>query len=509
MKILINKNKLSFVLASLVSGFAFSFFRDVFVIIPIIATSIYISYLLYLIDSSVTEKQVFYRTLFFNFLVSLISYHWILKPFTFLNINIFLRYIFSIIGLALISLYVSLYTAFASLVTYYHSNKIRYLIFAISYILMEGIKGFAFTGFDWNPIGSIWSNIPVILQSISIIGVRGLGFLTLLILGVPYLIYKKQFNIKYKISIGFILLIILSFGFIRLYSAKHQNSNFVIRVADLQIPQEFVNNIYIIKKYSDALNIMGINKVDLFILPESSIPFDITSNNDYEIILKNEYYNMNNNKSFLIGGANRYEGNNVFNSMVLLNKNSIIDIYDKLHLVPFGEYIPFQNLLPLQKFTEGVYNFKSGETTQILDIGNFKFFPLICYEAIFTGFNIPSGISGFVNISNDAWFGEWGKRQHFEIAKLRAVEYGIPLIRSANFGAKYLGASVISPYGFEVPAIIKTKYTKDFFLPKALNKTFFNKIGFYISYILSRLYLLYITKLFLMIFIARLLKKSK
>lgn len=501
-----NRSKLLFLFAAVFSGFMYSFPCGFFSFVPIVSGIVYISYLLYLIDSSVSGRQVFYRTFLFNFIASLVSYNWIVKPFTFLDLNIVIVYILALFGLVFISLYVSLYVAISSLFTYYYSNRRRYFIFPISYILMEGVKSFAFTGFNWNPLGSVWSNFPVFMQFASFIGVLGVGFFTILLFSIPYLIYSKRLSFRYRNFIIFIWSFILSFGIKRLYLTDNLDRNFIVRVVDLKIPQTLVNSNITLKMYNNAAKLFGAKDVDLFVFPESSSFVDITSMDEDVVIWKEQYKNLNNKKSSVILGFNRYDGNKAFNSMGVINRNGAVQIYDKLHLVPFGEYFPFIDKLG---FASNGYSFVEGDKVKILSVNGLTIYPLICYEAIFTGFKLPKNIDMFVNISNDAWFGEWGKRQHFNMVKWRAVEYGIPIIRSANYGAYGVGASIISPFGKEISYKSRSvnNEVKDFILPKSAGETFFSKFGFYISYVLPRWFLHCVISLFLMIFIAKVFLK--
>ena len=129
----------------------------------------------------------------------------------------------------------------------------------------------------------------------------------------------------------------------------------------------------------------------------------------------------------------------LLNSAILVNNNGdFIATYDKRHLVPFGEYIPFRNILPSINAIVGPVDFASGQRGPLMTLANYgRVSVLICYEIIFSGsivepVNRPEII---INITNDAWFGESaGPWQHFFQARFRAVEEGLPLLRVANTG---------------------------------------------------------------------------
>ena len=118
----------------------------------------------------------------------------------------------------------------------------------------------------------------------------------------------------------------------------------------------------------------------------------------------------------------------------------IRDRYDKVRLVPFGEYVPLKDWLPISKVVRGLADFRAGSGLKVLNVPLLGFIsPVICYEIIFPGEVIKEQEKNqsnlIINLTNDAWFGDGaGPRQHLAIAKMRAIEEGIPLIRSANTG---------------------------------------------------------------------------
>ncbi|MBL8643310.1 MAG: apolipoprotein N-acyltransferase, partial [Rhodospirillaceae bacterium] len=174
----------------------------------------------------------------------------------------------------------------------------------------------------------------------------------------------------------------------------------------------------------------------------------------------------------------------IFNSMLVVRtNNSIAALYDKTHLVPFGEYLPLRGLIPFRKLTEGTMDFSPGPGRTTVSVDNTPpFSPLICYEAIFSGeVTSPATADGarplwLLNITNDSWFGDSsGPRQHLAEAQLRAVEEGLPLVRVANTGI----SAVIDPYGRVLSRIgLNERGTLDSPLPQALpSPTLFGRGG--------------------------------
>ena len=162
------------------------------------------------------------------------------------------------------------------------------------------------------------------------------------------------------------------------------------------------------------------------------------------------------------------------------------NIYSKQVLVPFGEFLPLRNILPRFDFFENKIDFSSGDQNKAIAIKKYyKFVPLICYEILFSNLifkSLDQETSLIINITNDGWFGNTiGPIQHFQFAKIRAVEFGIPVIRVANTG--YSG--LVSPYG---EVIEKLNYNEkgilSFNLINKINGTMFRNYGNYIFLIL-------------------------
>jgi len=169
----------------------------------------------------------------------------------------------------------------------------------------------------------------------------------------------------------------------------------------------------------------------------------------------------------------------IWNSIEAVNdRGEIVARYDKAHLVPFGEYVPFRNLLPFNKITAGTMDLSAGPGPRTLVLpGLPPFAPLVCYEAIFPGAVVAEGDrpAWMLNVTNDAWYGRSsGPYQHFAIARARAVEEGLPLVRIANNGI----SGVVDPLG---RVLVRTHLDAigyvDSALPAAVSRTPYVRVG--------------------------------
>jgi apolipoprotein N-acyltransferase len=185
----------------------------------------------------------------------------------------------------------------------------------------------------------------------------------------------------------------------------------------------------------------------------------------------------------LITGSHRAIGSGeraITNSVLVINdRGEIVDSYDKVHLVPFGEYLPFADLLEplgIRQLISLPGGFAAGLERRTLTAGSAPpFAPLICYEAIFPGEAVAEGArpEWLLNATNDAWFGDsQGPRQHFRQARLRAIEEGLPLVRAANTGI----SAIVDAYG-RVRAVmdVGVEGAIDGDLPRSLAPTLYVK----------------------------------
>lgn len=333
----------------------------------------------------------------------------------------------------------------------------RIVSLAVFWTLMEWIRGQIFTGFPWNLIGYAWVEITTVSQSASFLGVYGLSLLTILVAASPAQI-GQAYRVRWLFPVvaASVLLMLHFWGAERLAKSDMAEGEVVLRLVQPNIAQgdkwaDHAREENLIKHVDLSLK-PGFGAVDAIIWPETASTYLLKSGS-VALQLVGSVAPL---EGIVIAGAPRTiisqnDEFRLFNSLVVVDENSrILDFYDKHHLVPFGEFLPFRKILArfgADKLAAGSvdYSAGSGPTTMRLK-GIPSFSPLICYEAIFPRevvdlFNRPQWL---LSITNDAWFGpNAGPLQHFQMARLRAIEEGLPLVRVANTGI----SGLIDPYG--------------------------------------------------------------
>lgn len=361
-------------------------------------------------------------------------------------------------AITLIPLCLSIYIGLTCIFYKFIINKLtisnlsaKIFIFSLIWLFFEILRSNLFSGFPWNLIGYVWLFNINIAQFASIFGVYGLSILAIITYLLPcYFIDIKNNKIRYIdprqlilkdklfIIIILILLIILSiYGKDKIANSVEINKNYQIRVIQANIKQDLKWDPE--KKYQNLLTHINLSNKDshhinMVLWSEASIPYFV--NNEQVIELLGNYINKN---ITLISGGLRYNNDKIYNSIFAIRNKSIIQHYDKRHLVPFGEYVPLKKFIPfITKITNGAQDFSRGSHNQIISIDNIAISPLICYEAIFSRYAKISQLQNIdilVNLTNDAWFGDSiGPYQHLAMSQMRAIETSRPLIRVANTG---------------------------------------------------------------------------
>ncbi|MDR2098880.1 MAG: apolipoprotein N-acyltransferase [Rickettsiales bacterium] len=448
----------------------------------VLGMSAFLSSALMFVDTSRSRRAAFLNVWGLTFISYLIAFSWIMHPFNFVPEGAEHMKMFAPAALLLFAASLAVFSGVAGIAAHMApSGWRRYLAFAASLALMEWVRGRAFTGLPWNTFSSVWSGEPIVMQTLSLVGTHGLSFLSVFVLAAPYLFLrhgKAAFKMRTLHAAFAMSAAVFVFGAARLlYYSGEKPRDFMVRLVNLDVAQNEKlagGNLFSLMRLSHA---PGWQDVDLFVWSETSVPANVASDEYAQKLLSD----VNNARSHLAAGFNRFDVKgddfDVYNSMAVIGGEGVEAVYDKNHLVPFGEYMPLRRLLPFKKFTAGMKDFSRGAARPLLGVGGLKAFPLICYEIIFPGLRVPAEADFILNISNDAWFAWSGRVQHMEIARFRAVEEGVPVVRVANSGI----SAVIGPTGLSVRAAAASGLSErgaiDAYLPARAGRTLFSYTG--------------------------------
>lgn len=319
----------------------------------------------------------------------------------------------------------------------------RLIVLAIAWAAAEWLRGHLFTGYSWNPLGHVWAFATPLLQGAALFGIYGLGALTFLVLAAP--------TAGWRASLA-ALLAVGAAGFVGEWSmAAIPGDGPLVRVVQPNVPQAEKwlpeNRSRQLTRLVELSRQPGFERLAAVIWPETAPPFIVEPGSPALEVMARAAPSG----GYLLTGAARSGArpqDGVWNSLLVIDgAGSVLAHYDKVHLVPLGEYIPFhRQLAPVAGFIGRGSFEEGGERLTISLPGLSSFSPVICYEVIF-----PAAVTGpgarprwLLNITNDAWFGlSTGPYQHLVSARLRAVEEGLPMIRAANTGI----SAVIDSYG--------------------------------------------------------------
>jgi apolipoprotein N-acyltransferase len=359
------------------------------------------------------------------------SLHWVTHAFSVVGLGVYgpLGVIGLSGGLALIHA-VGL-TVFY--ITPTHSKAARVCVFIAAASVAEYVRGHIFTGFPWNLSCHIWPWMPL-MQSAAWLGSYGLSLVTLMLIA---LAHRIPFTLKTSVFAFFVF--VGSWPFFTKPTFAPQGEPTRIRLVQPSIPQgekwnqhKFWNNL---EKLRELSVMPAEHPIHFTIWPEAAVPTDLGALPPVrEFIAAGKRP-----ESALILGAMHTEGPAIFTSLYMLDAaGATRHVYDKNHLTPFGEYMPLRGFLPFHKLTVGARDYSPGLKREPMSLPPYPaFVPLICYEIIFPGENLPPNTNAqwIVNITNDAWFGNCvGPYQHLHIVRFRAIEQGMPVVRAANNG---------------------------------------------------------------------------
>jgi len=331
----------------------------------------------------------------------------------------------------------------AAAVYFWQDGPGRILIFAILMAAGEWLRGHLFTGFPWNLPAYGWGASLAVLQSASLVGAYGLSFLTILLGASLAELASRRWHLPAVVALLFVVL--WGHGMYRLATTPMRDVPGVsIRLVQPDIPQaqKYVRGL-ILRNWQRlvALTIQP-GKPTHIVWPEAATGFAVARSPG----ALDQIGLLTARGQTLITGSDRIvrdgDGLAAYNSLYLFGPGGALPLtYDKFHLVPFGEYVPFAGILGkigISQFTIGP-GFRAGDHPHLLNAGLAPpLSPLICYEVIFPHAVVDPDAprpGWLVNITDDSWFGPWaGPQQHFLTARVRAIEEGLPIARAANTG---------------------------------------------------------------------------
>jgi apolipoprotein N-acyltransferase len=428
-----------------------------------------------LLNREQKSSVAFLKGFLFGFGYFLASTYWVALSFRCVGLHYWVPFVAIAFAIML-----AFFPALASWLTvcFFSRAKQNRVIFALLFTffwsICEWMRGHVLTGFPWNLTGYVWG-LPI-LQTTAWIGIYGLSLFT-----TWFACVWGCGNRKLIIFTCGLFLVFWGAGTWRL-TGPIEETTLSIRLVQPSIEQKLKWN----REHLDEnmMKHMALSKkpsltpLHIVVWPEAAVSYDLENPSVRDVL----FTSIPKGAFLILGGIRRQKITEnqlrIFNSLFVLSpwKNQIQASYDKAHLVPFGEYVPFKRFLSLQKLTDGITDYTEGEGIRTLDVqGIPPFSPLICYEVVFPGRVVDRSKrpEWLLNLTNDAWYGvSAGPYQHLAIARVRAIEEGLPLVRAANNGI----SAIISPYGHILKQLSSYEVGfLDFYLPKFLKRTVYGR----------------------------------
>jgi apolipoprotein N-acyltransferase len=404
----------------------------------------------------------------------------------------------AVIGLPAV---LAIYTAFGVALAraLWTRGALRILALAAALTISEWLRGHLLTGFPWNAFGYALTTPLALAQAASLFGIWGLTFIAVAVFASPATLSDDPTETRkpwLPLALGILVLAALGgFGVWRLDRTPTRLVDGVhlrIMQPNLQqdvrfnysAKQEVMNRYVALSNEASSAQPQGMAGTTQLIWPESPFPFFLTREADALAQISN----LLPQNSVLITGAMRLADpdnpaqSGVYNSIYVIDHSgSIAAVYDKVHLVPFGEYLPLEHFLErlgLEELTRQRGGFLAGDRHRLIAVpGAPLTLPLICYEVVFAGEVMPPGQrpGWIVNVTNDGWFGiSTGPYQHFQQARVSAIELGLPLARAANTGI----SAVVDPLGRILNSLpLGTEGVFDAPLPRAIGAPIYTRLG--------------------------------
>ena len=458
-----------------------------------------------------SNRYFFYLGCAFGFGFFLFGNYWIAISLTFDEMfKVLIPF-----AIILIPLFLSLFFGLATLLTgpFFEKNISFILFFSLVFSIFEFLRGYLLTGFPWNLIAYTLSWSKESIQVLSLIGTYSLSLILITLFCTPILFFNNKIIKK-----NIIFVLVLAIMFIGNYQYGSNKIKKNIYNFDQSISVKIVSPNFSLEDYmmqtenSQLKRLIKISDPDkdsktLFIWPEGIF---YESNLQDLKTYKDLFFNNFSENHLIALGINNFsnfdsQGNSkYYNSLVIINhKLEIISIYNKINLVPFGEFLPFESFLSklgLKTVAQGYNSFLKGSSRSIINLGtrfnNKLILPLICYEIIYSGDiknknQLPDLV---INISEDAWFGKSiGPDQHFTKAIYRAVEEGVFIARSANKGS----SGFIDPNGRTLKILDRSESGNvELKMPNFFKSTIYSFYGnkIFVLIILIYIFLIFIFK---------------
>jgi apolipoprotein N-acyltransferase len=397
-----------------------------------------------------------------------------------------------------LALFIGAGTALARL--FWVRGPLRIVAFAVCLFAVEWLRGQVLGGFPWNSFGYALSGSLALAQTASLVGLWGLTLIALLVFSTPALLADEpDISPRRWTIIGLAALVPVAmavFGLWRLSGPPvEMTAGIKLRIVQPDIPQDekfrraakdrVMAQYLTLSDRSTGPATTGIKDVTHLIWPESAFPFYVQREPD----VLAQIAALLPPGTILFTGAVRGEGPKpdgtfarAFNSVYAIGDDgTLLAVHDKVTLVPFGEFLPFQPVLEaigLQQLTRLRGGFTPGDRLRLMSVPKTPpLAALVCYEAIFPGHVTPRGQrpDWLLNVTNDAWFGHSsGPYQHLRQAQLRTIEEGLPMVRAANNGV----SAVIDPYGRILRSLpLGGEGVLDSGLPRSAPETTYAKSG--------------------------------
>jgi apolipoprotein N-acyltransferase len=436
------------------------------------------------------------RSFNLGFLTGILSFlgiiYWIIVAVhTYGNIPLILSGLILLLLVVYLSLFIGGFTCLTRLIQI-RSGFQTILFTPFLWVALEYLRSFLLTGFPWANLGySQYLNLPFI-QMADITGAYGLSFVIVMVNATLFTVLhqwsRKTLPIKELIITGITLLGFLIYGYLKMGMIDRQRIEqpplkigLVQGNIDQSIKWDHSFQRETLKIYKKLSSKVAKEKPDLIIWPETATPFFFQDAKEYQPLVLEIPRQTN---AFLLFGTPTYKIQkgrvDHYNSAYLISPSGdLAGKYDKIHLVPFGEYVPLQDLLYfIGSLGEGIGDFKSGKEIFNFSLPQGKFGVLICFEIIFPDLCrkfVKEGANFLVTITNDAWFGRTSAPyQHFSLATFRAVENRVFIARAANTGI----TGFIDPNGRMVKkGTLFTEESMNGTIYLSKNKTFYTLYG--------------------------------